>query len=446
MPLYTSIQQMRNYNLSAKISYVEIALLTLMASLPIATPLTVFLSQHISIFIVSGWKELLLFGATLLAIPKIRDKNLRYVLGKDRVIQLIIAVLVVYCIVSLATWTGIETAVSFAAGSRFLFAYLLGSIVSYSYTRIWRRALKVIMVVGVIVAFLGLLQVLILPKDILTHLGYDPFGVDTKGIPPAYHLVANNQDYVRAQSSLRGPNALGAYLILPLIILLHMYEINRRKIYLFGSFLCGFVLFLSFSRSAWIGASIGIITLAVISFPKKIKKHVFSWKAALVFLLIIGIIGALSKTEFVKTLIFHTSQNQSVNSNEGHISGLVDGTKYIISHPLGGGVGIAGPASVLDGQNVNISENYYLQVGQELGWLGLALLIILTVSMLRFYIQNKSNKVTPILCSSFVALTVTNLLLHTWADEVVAITWWLLAGIGAGVILNEKRKHYDSHR
>ncbi|MFO0882188.1 MAG: hypothetical protein U0491_01950 [Candidatus Saccharimonadales bacterium] len=57
--------------------------------------------------------------------------------------------------------------------------------------------LRVLFWGGVAVVVFGALQVLVLPKDILAHIGYQ------KSIIPPYFTVDNNEQLVRIISTLR---------------------------------------------------------------------------------------------------------------------------------------------------------------------------------------------------------------------------------------------------
>jgi len=73
--------------------------------------------------------------------------------------------------------------------------------------------LRVGIIGALIVAVFAILQVFVLPKDFLIYLGY---GENT--IQP-YLTVDQNQDFIRINSTLRGPNPLGAYAVIVLSIL-----------------------------------------------------------------------------------------------------------------------------------------------------------------------------------------------------------------------------------
>src|SRR5690606_33215686 len=126
--------------------------------------------------------------------------------------------------------------------------------------RYWRRLL--LWPAMAVIAF-GLLQMFVLPHDFLKHAGYGP---DT--IQP-FIAIDNKVEYVRVQSTLRGPNPLGAYLVIVVTALTALYITRRSRYAKFAAALVAGILVLygSHSRSAWIGtiAAIGVLIWGLIN-------------------------------------------------------------------------------------------------------------------------------------------------------------------------------------
>jgi hypothetical protein len=99
-------------------------------------------------------------------------------------------------------------------------------------------------------------------------------------------------------------------------------------------------------------------------------------------------------------------------------------------HPLGDGPGTAGPASVYNhGHPARIAENYFIQVGQETGWLGLTLFTLINVGVGYLLWLRRDDPLALSLFASLIGLTLINMLSHAWADDTLAYIWWGLAGI-----------------
>src|SRR6266511_6229297 len=95
-----------------------------------------------------------------------------------------------------------------------LFAVLgLGAYLAYPVKFAFSSVTTLLLVISTIVAGLGLLQYF-LPNDILTHVGYSI----NRGVLPSFSIDSNPL-FPRIMSTLREPNALGAYLILPTTVL-----------------------------------------------------------------------------------------------------------------------------------------------------------------------------------------------------------------------------------
>jgi len=97
---------------------------------------------------------------------------------------------------------------------------------------------------------------------------------------------------------------------------------------------------------------------------------------------------------------------------------------------LGDGPGTAGPASYYNqGHPVRIAENYFVQVGQETGWLGLALFLLINVGVAALLYVKRDDPLALSLFASLIGLTLINLFSHAWADDTLAYVWWGLAGV-----------------
>jgi hypothetical protein len=127
----------------------------------------------------------------------------------------------------------------------------------------------------------------------------------------------------------------------------------------------------------------------------------------------------------------HTSatSKSAKSSNQKHESATITGLKDVIHQPLGSGVGSAGPASVYNNHPARIAENYYVQITQEVGIIGLALFVgILAATSLSLY-ENRQDSLSLILLVSLVGISFVNLLSHAWADDTLSLVWFGFAGI-----------------
>lgn len=291
--------------------------------------------------------------------------------------------------------------------------------------------LKIVLAVGTIVALLGILQYL-LPKDILTHFGYEL----SRGVRPSF-FIDDNPAFPRIMSTLRDPNSLGAYLIVPLAISAHLLTVAKsvldvRKMFIvlaFGINLAA--LYLTFSRSAWVAALLALALVFWWNYSSYLVRILRRWWPAAVVLVVLLACALFWQRHnpIIDGVLTHSTamQQGEYDSNELHWMYARDGALDIIERPFGSGPGTAGLASIRDPEGGRLTENYYIQVGLEVGIVGLAMFVGLCV-WVYLRIWRRHDGWTVILLASFWAYALTSALLHTWSNEAIAAQWWLLAG------------------
>jgi hypothetical protein len=303
----------------------------------------------------------------------------------------------------------------------------------------WRR---VVLLPAAAVVFFGLAQLTVLPDDALTHVGYGPNSIE------AFQTVDNQPDIIRIQSTLRGPNPLGAYLIIVITMLVAAMLADKRRRFWWGLFTLGAlaVMIGSYSRSAEVGLILSMLTLLFIYRGKFIRQHLLAAGIATA-LLVGGTIGLLAKDNYLtQNLIFHTSENSKSprSADSERLAAISRSAGEVLDKPLGTGLGSAGPASARNElAEPRIAENYFLQIGQELGWLGMALFISINIMIGRELWRRRSEQLAKVLLASLIGLTFVNLVSHAWTDDALAYIWWGLAGLACSpVILAARRKQH----
>lgn len=311
----------------------------------------------------------------------------------------------------------------------------------------WRALL---FVPAIIVVGFGLLQTFVLPADILRHVGY---GAAT--IKP-FETVDQNAQFVRVQSTLRGADPLGAYLVVVLAaitaiasrLILKRRELNKhsKEILLLGLFGAAslVVLYFTYSRSAYIGAALAMAFAVWRTVPSKRVRHGIFVTALAACLVFGGAAYALRHNPTFEDTFFHTSQlsKSKHSSNQNHVIALKNGVHDLLHQPFGQGPGSAGPASVHNNHPARISENYFLEVGQESGWLGMILFIVITVLIAKALWDKRAeaDQLAITMLASLVGLVVVNLLLPAWTDDTLAYIWWGLAGVAAATAIETSGK------
>lgn len=393
---------------------------------------------------IKSWKELLMGLCLLLLIGYVSRYKKWHELWADWVIRLSGIYALLHIV--LLSWqpTGVMAA---SAGLMIDLRYVLFFVLVYVTARYiagTRRLLLIGAGIGaaVVIGF-GALQVLLLPDDILGKIGY------SKQTITPYLTVDLNDDYVRINSTLRGPNPVGAYagmcLALAIAFISQRRErLTRNQALLAGALALGSIsaLWASYSRSAVV-AGVGMaLMVAALSRVKRVSRR--WWIAcAVVILGLIGGIIAARDTAFVSNIILHENPNGGsvTKSNDGHVESLIDGSNRMLAQPLGGGIGSTGSAS-LRSDTPLIIENQYLFIAHEVGWLGLGLFMALFGLVLwRLWLRRDDWLALGVFASG-IGLAAIGLLLPVWVDDTIAIVWWGLAGLAIGT----KGKTYGKKR
>src|SRR3989344_2791818 len=223
--------------------------------LPFHAFFTVWLASWTGHFdLVRLWKELLMvplvFGAVWLIY---KDKNLWHKLRKNTLVRLISLYAVLQIVLGLVAVSAERVNANallygWVINLRFPAFFLIMLVVAakFDVQKHWQKI--ILWPAGVVIGF-GLLQHFVLPADFLRHFGYSS---DTL-VP--YQTVDLKEGYVRLQATLRGPNPLGAYLVLIINSAAAYFICRKNKRITWGVYalLAGVVLFFTYSRSAWIG-------------------------------------------------------------------------------------------------------------------------------------------------------------------------------------------------
>ena len=215
--------------------------------------------------LIKSWKEILIVIACVISFIILRRTRRTSILKEPLMIGIGIYLGIhVLCLVLLG-----GEASSVVAGLAIDVRYIVFFGLIFIAMRLYPTYKKVFIRVGIagalVVVTFAILQVFVLPADILKYIGYS---VNT--IAP-YLTVDQNQDFIRINSTLRGPNPLGAYAVIVLAVLIAcwlrgMHDSFKRPMLPVTLLLIGGVvaLWASYSRSALIGAVIAIaIVLAV---------------------------------------------------------------------------------------------------------------------------------------------------------------------------------------
>ena len=139
-------------------------------------------------------------------------------------------------------------------------------------------------------------------------------------------------------------------------------------------------------------------------------------------------------------IFLHSSKNSrsATSSNTVRFSDLRSNTENFIKHPLGQGVGIAGPASAHNNHPAMFAENFYIQIGQETGVLGFVVFLSINIIVgYRLYLR-RDDPLSLLLFGTLIGLSLVNMVSHAWGDDTLSLIWWAFAGVALSPKLKGK--------
>ncbi len=428
-------------------AWLAAAIAVVIVAMPFHALLTVWVSSFAGHYTALRlWKECLLavlVGGVVLVLAK--DPSLRRRLAASwlaRLIGLYIAVQIAWGIAAYALGNVALPALLYgwASDTRYVLFFLVAWVVAAKVPWLHAWWARLVFWPAAVVIIIGLLQYFVLPYDFMAHLGYG-----NATIFP-YETINHNIAYIRVMSSLRGANPLGAYLVVVLGLFTpvmltqgrQLLQPRKRRVLAVGGVFVAFgalVLALTFSRSAWIGLGIALVCMVWASLRSR-KARVYALViAALCTLLSSGIVLLLRDDTTFQNVFFHTQTRSAVQttSNEAHVAAFQQGARDVATEPLGRGPGTAGPASLYNtGHPGRIAENYFLQIGQETGIVGLGLFLAINALLARQLWLRRRDPLALGLLAGLAGISFVGLLSHVWADDTLAYIFWGLAGITLG--------------
>ena len=166
-----------------------------------------------------------------------------------------------------------------------------------------------------------------------------------------------------------------------------------------------------------------------------------TWRLPLLLVAAVGAVLALQATTIGvthdKTLqyyVFHeTLQDTGIAaSTDEHSQATKHGLQVVEHHPLGLGLGSAGPASFHSAAPL-IPEDYYLQIAIETGVIGLILFVAVELVVgWRLARAATPTSLAPPILAALVGVSIVNLFLQGWADSATALIFWAAAGATLG--------------
>lgn len=411
------------------------SLLVLVAVMPFHAFLSVWLGSIIGHQAqIQSWKEVLIIvlagltGWYLACHAEARTKL------RTPVVAFIAAYLVVSLLVSAVAEPGLTP---FVYGLKTNFEGFLLFVIALSVGngRITSKAVSLTINLGVVVAIIAVTLSVFLPPTFLSQFGYGPATIEP------FRLIGPQEFGIRTPGTLGGPNQLGAFLIIPLCLLAARALKRWRWTYLLASLALLSGIYVSYSRSAWIGTIVGLLIVSLIGLSKR-RALLVAGSAAAVMLALVTAVSLTGTDGNLGYYLFHARSGAAVqdDSTAQHALAITDAGATIRSAPLGLGLGSAGPAS-FQGHNARIPESSYLQIALETGLAGLALFLAIVVSAGLMLRRAAQNEAALGILGALAGLSVVALFLHGWADSTTNIVFWILAG---AVCAQPKAEHVNA--
>lgn len=398
---------------------------------------------HLDLFRI--WKELLLVSLGLYAAwLVVRDDSLNRRFSRSWLVWLSVIYTLLYIGFGLYSFqqdhvNAPALLFSLLTNLRFVWFMMIVWVISSQDQLLQQIWAKLLLIPAALVIGFGLLQRFILPDDFLKHFGYGPDTI------PAVQTIDNKPEYHRIQSTLRGANPLGAYLVLVITAL--VAKLKSRVYMPLVLLACLLVLFFSYSRSAWVGVVVSLGVLGWLQLPKAKNHQAVVISLVLALTLAVGSVWIFRDNDTLQNTLFHSDENSTsaVSSNAARTSYIRQAVQDIADQPLGGGPGTAGPASMRNDHPARIAENYYLQIGQEAGVIGLVLFLGILAATTKQLWQRRKHLLAQILLASLAGISVINILSHAWTDDTLSLLWWGLAGIALSipVIMTSEHKQHE---
>ncbi len=399
--------------------------MVVMAVLPFHGFFTSWVGSNIGhLDLIRIWKEIVLFTLVPgLIYVAWSDVRLRQWFNRRWLVRAVLAYTTLHFLLAWLAYTrGEVNRVALIYGLiinlRFFGFFILVIIIAGKTEVLRNRWRSYILLPALVVISFGLLQ-LALPHDFLRHFGYGSSTI------PSFQTVDQKLSFRRIQSTLRGANPLGAYMlfILPLLLL-----VRGKAQRLLALVLGAIVMFFSYSRSAVLGL------LATAMF---LVRPLVVWGKRTVFVIALGVVGValailvVRDNNIAQNTFFHTDETSksAVSSNSNRLKEMKKGVTDVLREPLGRGPGTAGPASFRNDYPARIAENYFIQIGQEVGILGLGLFLTIQFFICQALWKNRKDALSKVMLALLIGLSVVNLVSHAWTDDTVSYLYWGLVAV-----------------
>jgi hypothetical protein len=388
----------------------------------------------------SAWKDVLLLAALALVLRRIR-------VGASPAdwLALVFGALIVLYGALPQSWLGGDAThkgVLYAARHDLLpvGAYFLGRGLNLTGDERGRLC-RTVLATAAFVAAVGLVDVYAVPLSFWRHssgwfsaqLGLTYHGLS--GLPENFvYNAGNNVVFRRLTSTFLSPLAT-AYL---LVVAMFFIPLRRRWGIALGALLFAAILW-SHTRAAVIALAAGLVLLAVV----RRRPQLLGWAAAVVvvaFAFVKGYDHFAPRTHFTAAEkivqerngagaqdVSHDPTSVGESSTSEHLASLRDGTKTVLKHPWGFGLGNSGVTAMRTDVRIKAGESTYTELGVETGLVGGLVFIAWSLALLRGVLRRYAW-----LGAAFFAVVVLGLQTDVIGVPWIAVVVFSLAGAAVG--------------
>jgi O-antigen ligase len=285
-----------------------------------------------------------------------------------------------------------------------------------------KRAIFItVLITGLIVSSIAILEVIGIKIPLTTHFS-------GAGALDATHFVGTAK-ILRLQAVLAGPNALGLYMVALAAIVLAWGRQYLSRWYYPIALLFSAIGILTFSRSAMIALA---LVWVLFKWRYLVEKTSKLWVWVGVGLLVLYFIAKFTVLINIPALNQFVTHDTS-NSYRIEQYQRIWQQKWEIGL-LGRGFGTAGPSSQyrLDGGQNHWTENIYLDIFEETGFVGISLYLALISLILKHLLSLQSSHLRRSAIIVLAAFSVSGLFINYYTGQVGIYLMWLIIGLTIG--------------
>jgi hypothetical protein len=394
--------------------------------------------------VISAWKEALLLLALVLVVAERRALPVSRSFVPDVLALVFAAFLVVYALIPQSVLHGGATHEGIAYALRhdllIVGAYFLGR--GLELTEVERaRFCRVVLATAALVAVVGLVDVYAVPLSwwresagwFQHQLGLN-YGRGLSHLPQNFvYNAGGNVVFRRLTSTFLSPLAT-AYL---LVVAMFFIPLRRRWGLPLGALLFAAILW-THTRAAVIALAAGLVVLALV----RRRVQLLGWAVAVVlvaFAFVKGYDHFAPKTHFTAAErvvqerhgeqspnVSHDPTSAGESSTSEHLASLRDGTKTVLKHPWGFGLGNSGVTALRTNVAIKAGESTYTELGVETGLMGGLVFVAWSLALLRATLRRYAW-----LGAAFAAVLVLGLQTDVIGVPWIAVVVW--ASVGSSI-------------